>query len=257
MERRKFLIYTAASLATIISWQGYQAQTPNNSVTIEWLGHMSFLFRGEGIRVLVNPFATLGCTAGYRLPRVEADLVLLSSFLLDEGSAEDLPGNPQVLYEPGDYQYQGIRFQGIGIPHDREGGRRFGTNVAWSWTMGGLRILHLGGAAAPLGIEERILMGSPDILLVPVGGGPKAYNPSEAIEAISVLNPRIIIPTQYLTPAADPLQCDLVNVDEFLNLANDSTIQRLNTNQITISTQNLPTEGSLIKVFNYQNLLTV
>ncbi len=256
MQRRKFLIYTGASLASLVSWQSYQAQT-TKSVTIQWLGHMSFLFTGEGIKVLVNPFATLGCTAGYRLPSVEADLVLLSSFLLDEGAAEKLPGNPKVVYEPGDYQYEGIRFRGIGTPHDREGGRRFGTNVTWSWTMGGLKILNLGGAAAPIGIEERILMGSPDVLLIPVGGGPKAYNPFEAMAALDVLQPKIIIPTQYLTPAADPLQCDLVKVDEFLKLAGEKwSIQRLDSNQLILSTSSLPTEGSMIIVFNYQNLIT-
>ena len=256
MKRKDFLKIAGTSLLSVISFQGYEAQTISNGVTIQWLGHTSFLFTGDGIRVLVNPFAALGCTAGYRLPKVEADLVLLSSLLLDEGSATDLPGNPKVIYEAGDYQYQGIKFQGISIPHDRFGGRRFGTNIVWRWTMGGVRILHLGGAAATIGIEEKILMGSPDVALVPVGGGPKAYNPQEAIEAIAVLNPKIIIPTQYLTPAADPLQCDLVKVDDFLNLApENATIQQLDGNQITISPQNLPAEGILIKVFNYQNLL--
>lgn len=257
MQRRKFLIYAGASLGTILSWQSYQAQTLEEIVTIEWLGHMSFLFTAQGIRLLVNPFATLGCTAGYRPPRVEADLVLLSSFLLDEGAAEELPGAPKVLYEPGDYQYEGMRLQGISIPHDREGGRRFGTNIAWNWTMAGLKILNLGGAAAPLEIEAKILMGSPDILLVPVGGGPKAYNPSEAMAAIEVLKPRIIIPTQYLTPAADPLQCELVKVEEFLNLNPGLRVELLDSNQITLSKQNLPTQGSIIIVFNYQDLLQV
>jgi len=255
MKRRIFLSYAGGSLLSLVAWNSYQAQTLPNTLTIQWLGHTSFLFTGNGLRVLANPFSNLGCTAGYRSPKVEADLVLLSSFLLDEGSATDLQGNPKVIYEPGDYEYQGIKFQGIGVPHDREGGRRFGTNVVWSWTMGGIKILNLGGAAAPLDIEQKILMGSPDVLLIPVGGGEKAYNPQEAMDAIAVLKPKIVIPTHYLTPAADSLQCDLVNVDEFLELGQDFTIQRLNSNQMSISTQDLPGEGTIIKVFDYQNIL--
>lgn len=258
MKRRTFLSYTGASFLTFMSLpSSYQAQTLGNGLTVQWLGHTSFLIIGEGLRILVNPFATLGCTAGYRSPQVEADLVLLSSLLLDEGAATELPGDPLVIYEPGDYQFQGIKFQGIGIPHDREGGRRFGMNVVWRWSLGGINILHMGGAAAVLGVEEKILMGTPDLAMIPTGGGPKAYNPSEAMQAIAVLNPKIVIPTHYLTPAADPLQCDLVMVEQFLELAEgeDMTIQILNSNQIAISPQDLPPEGTLIKVLSYENLL--
>jgi L-ascorbate metabolism protein UlaG (beta-lactamase superfamily) len=41
--------------------------------------------------------------------------------------------------------------------------------VAWQWTQSGIKILHLGGAAAPIALEQKILMGSPDLALVPVG----------------------------------------------------------------------------------------
>ncbi|ELR96824.1 MBL fold metallo-hydrolase [Gloeocapsa sp. PCC 73106] len=254
MKRKTFLSYAGASFLTLVSLP-LTAQT--QGLTIQWLGHTSFLFIGDGVRVLVNPFEALGCTAGYRLPKIEADLVLLSSLLLDEGAATDLPGNPQVIYEPGDYQYAGIKFQGVSIPHDREGGRRFGLNVVWRWTLGGINILHMGGAASVLGVEEKILMGTPDLALIPVGGGPKAYNPQEALDAIAVLNPKIVIPTQYLTPAADPLQCELVAVDQFIELAGSMTVQRLDSDTTTLFPQNLPPEGTLIKVFDYQNLLAM
>ena len=49
-----------------------------------------------------------------------------------------------------------MQIQGIAIDHDRQGGKRFGTNVAWQWTQGGIKILHLGGAAAPINIEQKM-----------------------------------------------------------------------------------------------------
>ncbi|HHP7230016.1 MAG TPA: MBL fold metallo-hydrolase [Xenococcaceae cyanobacterium] len=254
MKRRQLIRYGGISLISVISLSKISpilAQTASDSVTITYLGHTCFLFSGNGFKVLVNPFRPLGCTANYPVPDVAADLVLISSFLLDEGAVEDVTGDPRILTQPGDYEINSIQFQGISTPHDREGGRRFGRNIAWSWNQGGVRILHLGGAAAPISIEEKILMGSPDVLLIPVGGGVKSYNPQEAKQAIDVLNPRVVIPTQYLTDAADKAACDLVVVDEFLALATDMEIKRLNTNSIAIKPSDLPTDGTVVRVLSY------
>ncbi|MDJ0636197.1 MAG: MBL fold metallo-hydrolase [Xenococcaceae cyanobacterium MO_188.B29] len=259
MKRRQLIRYlsssflTATAITASSSWQSWSAQTNSDSLKIQWLGHTCFLFTGNGTTVLVNPFRPLGCTAGYPTPDVKADLVLISSFLLDEGAIEDLSTNPKILTQPGDYRFNNIKFQGISIPHDHEGGRRFGNNIAWRWTQGGINILHLGGASAPIGIEQKILMGSPDIVCIPVGGGPKAYNPEEAMQAIEVLKPKVIIPTQYLTAAADKSACDLVPVDEFLALTQNMDIRRLDGDVITIRPRDLPEEGTLIRVFNKES----
>ena len=233
--------------------QTYQAQTSTGSVTVQWLGHSSFLFTSGGLRILTNPFETLGCTAGYRQPKVAADVVLISSRLLDEGAVTGLPGNPRLLDEPGVYDINGIRLEGISIPHDREGGRRFGNNVAWNWTQGGVEILHLGGAAAPIELEQKILMGTPDLALVPVGGGPKIYDPQEALQAIQVLSPKVVIPTQYLTAAADKEACPLAPVDQFLAVVEGMSVNRLSSDTLTLRARDLPATGTTIEVLSYQN----
>lgn len=250
--------YAGAGLLTTLGtgiasgFSSYQAQTPKGELSVQWLGHTCFLFSGGGLKILVNPFRAIGCTAGYRPPKVAADLVLISSQLLDEGAAEGLPGNPRILYEPGAYQVGGIQIEGINVDHDRVGGRRFGTNIAWKWTQGGIKILHLGGAAAPLAIEQKILMGRPDLALIPVGGGPKAYNPQEAKQVISVLNPKVVIPTQYRTQAANSGACDIVSVDEFLTLMPEKSVHRVNSDTITLRPADLPQTGSVIQVMSYK-----
>lgn len=259
MQRRQFIqtlsIGMLTTLGVIRSSQVLGQNSSDSSILIQYLGHTCFLISGGGLRILVNPFRALGCTAGYKLPQVEADLVLISSQLWDEGAAENLPGNPKVLYEPGVYEINGFRLQGIGIPHDRKGGVRFGTNVAWRWTQGGLRILHLGGAAAPIEVEQKILMGTPDIAFIPVGGGVKAYNPQEAKQAMEVLNPKIMIPTQYLTAAADKDNCDIVPVDNFLKLLEDMNIRKVTDNQLRVKVRDLPPNGTLIRVLDPQKVI--
>jgi L-ascorbate metabolism protein UlaG (beta-lactamase superfamily) len=258
MKRRQLIRYAGASLLAAsgtalvsIGRSDRAIAQSGGSLTVEYLGHTCFLLTGSGMRVLVNPFRAIGCTAGYSVPKVQADLVLASSLLWDEGATEGLPGNPKVLYEPGVYETGGLRFQGVSVAHDREGGRRFGTNVAWRWNQGGLRVLHLGGAAAPIEVEQRILMGRPDIAFIPVGGGPKAYNPQEAKQAMESLNPRVMVPTQYLTAAADKSACDLVAVDEFLKLVEGMNIRKINGNRMSLGKGDLPAEGTVIRVLSY------
>ena len=254
MKRRQLMGYAGAGLATaLVTTLGshLKADAQSSGLSVQWLGHTCFLFTGGGVRILVNPFQSLGCTAGYRRPQVEADLVLISSQLLDEGAVDGLPGNPKLVYAPGAYEFQGIKLQGIAIDHDRKGGRQFGINTAWRWQQGGINILHLGGAAAPISTEQRILMGRPDLAFIPVGGSDKAYNAEEAQQAARVLNPKLVFPTHYRTQAADDAACDISPVDEFLTLMAGTKVRRGNSDKITISSSNLP-ENSEIQLLSYK-----
>ncbi|NJL81336.1 MAG: MBL fold metallo-hydrolase [Richelia sp. RM2_1_2] len=255
MKRRQLMGYAGAGLASALfanlsSGLRVNAQS-GGSLSIQWLGHTSFLFSGNGTKILVNPFRTVGCTAGYRPPNIAADLVLISSQLLDEGAVEGLPGKPKLMYQPGVYELNGIKFQGIATDHDRVGGKRFGINMAWQWNQAGINILHLGGAAAPISLEQKILMGRPDVLLVPVGGSDKAYNAEEARQAIQVLNPKLVIPTHYRTQAADQNNCDIAPLDDFLTVMSGMEVRRSNTDTISITPRDIP-QNSAIQVFSYK-----
>lgn len=259
MKRRKLIQLTTTTLLTTLAtgltsqWQNSWAQsTSENTLTVKSLGHTSFLFTGGGLRILVNPFRPIGCTAGYRSPQeVQSDLILISSRLLDEGVTEGFTGNPALLYEPGVYQFNGNQIQGIRTIKDRFNGRQFGVNVAWLWKQAGIKILHLGGLAGPLGMEERILIGRPDLMLIPVGGGPKSYTPEEARKTIEFLNPKIVIPTHYRTLAADVTACDLESVDNFLSVMAGTSIQRKETDTLILTADNLPKQGPIINVLSY------
>lgn len=252
MKRRQLVQYAGAGLLaglglSLVDREPVQAQS--SGVNIQYLGHTCFLFTGDNRRILVNPFRPIGCTAGYRAPQVAADIVMISSRLLDEGAVEGLPGSPRILFESGVYNLDNLQIQGIAMDHDDEGGRRFGTNVAWRWTQGGVNILHLGGAATPITTEQRILLGRPDVLLVPVGNGPKAFTPEEAQGAVQTLNPRLVIPTQYRTEAADPATCDILPLDNFLALMSGIPVQTVG-NSITVAAGGLP-ETTQIRVMTY------
>lgn len=254
MKRRELIGYAGAGLVTaVVTNLGspIKAEAQSSNLSVQWLGHTCFLFTSGGVRILVNPFQTLGCTAGYRPPKVAADLVMISSQLLDEGAVDGLTGNPKLVYAPGAYEFKGIKLQGVAIDHDRKGGKQFGMNTAWSWQQGGINILHLGGAAGQINSEQRILMGRPDVVLIPVGGSDKAYNAQEAQQLARLLNPKLVIPTHYRTQAADGAICDISPVDEFLNLMSGVTVRRSNSDSITITSKSLP-DNQEIQLFSYK-----
>lgn len=253
MKRRQLIRYlqvgAIAATATGLSGIGRRslAQSPD-TLAIEYLGHTCFRFTGGGRRVLCNPFRTVGCTLGYPPPDPgNADVVLVSSFLFDEGAIDGIPES-KVLAESGIFQLQGIEFEGIPIAHDRQGGQRFGTNTIWTWRQAGLNLAHLGGAAAPIDVEQRILIGRPDVAFVPVGGGIKAYNPEEARSAIATLNPRIVVPTHYRTEAADGDACDLTPLENFLNLMEDREIRVALGSRLALSPADLPESGTVVQI---------
>lgn len=191
-------------------------------VSITSYGHSALLIQGGGQSVMVNPFRAVGCAAGLAEPRVSANVILASSRLLDEGAVGVAKG--RFLVDPGSYRLGGLQFEGIGGPHDRLGGRRFGQATIWRWRQGGLTIAHMGGTAAPLSPADKVLLGRPDVLIIGVGGGAKVYDGREAAEVVRELQPRVVIPVQYVS-GTTPKDCDQGSVQPFLDAMAGTPVQ--------------------------------
>ncbi len=187
------------------------------SIVITSFGHSSLLVRGAGHSVLLNPFKAIGCAKGLREPNVKPDLILASSNLADEGYWKK---KGVFFVKPGSYRIRGLNLEGLSTFHDRLGGRRFGYGTFWQWTQGGINFAHLGGIAGPLDSQDKILLGRPDVLFLGVGGGPKIYNAEEAAQVIQELNPRIVIPVNYVR-GKTPKNCNLNGIQPFLDATKD------------------------------------
>jgi len=192
-------------------------------VTITSYGHSALLIQGGGTSVLLNPFKAVGCAAGLAEPRVGATVILASSRLLDEGAPV---ASGRLLSSPGSYRVGGLRIEGIAAPHDRFGGRRFGNATLWRWKQGGLDFAHLGGTAAQLKPEDKVLLGKPDVLIIGVGGGTKVYDGAEAAAVVRELAPRRVIPVQYVS-GTTPKGCDQSGVDPFLQAMAGTPVKRV------------------------------
>ncbi len=186
-------------------------------VVIKSFGHSSFLITGGGHSVLLNPFKAVGCAEGLSVPNVMVDVVLASSELPDEGSWNK---HGVFFVEPGSYLIGGLKLEGFAAFHDRDGGRRFGHGTYWQWNQAGLNFAHLAGIAGSLNVQDKLHLGRPDILFLGVGGGKKVYNSKEAAVVIDQLNPRIVIPGQYLSNRFYETKyknCDQTGIQPFLD----------------------------------------
>jgi L-ascorbate metabolism protein UlaG (beta-lactamase superfamily) len=239
--RRIGLAAGLTALTALGIGSGSAARAGGGGVTITSYGHSALLISGGGTTVLLNPFKAVGCAAGLAEPRVGANLILASSLLRDEGAPS---GGGRLLSQPGSYRIGGLELEGIGLDHDRVGGRRFGQSTVWRWKQGGLVLAHLGGTAGRLSPSDRVLMGRPDVLIIGVGGGAKVYDGSEAAEVVRELSPRRVIPVQYTT-GKPPAGCDQGSVEPFLKAMAGTPVKR------TGSTLSLPgqlSDGLVIEV---------
>jgi L-ascorbate metabolism protein UlaG (beta-lactamase superfamily) len=200
------------------------AATAGGGVTISSYGQRALLIQGGGQSVLINPFRAVGCAAGLAEPRVNANVILASSELADEGAQGVASG--RFLVSPGSYRIGGLELEGFSSPHDRLEGRRFGNATIWRWQQGGLSIAHVGATAGPITGADRVLLGNPDVLIIGVGGGSKIYEGPEAASLVKQLNPKRVIPVQYVNGDA-PAGCDQGGVQPFLDAMAGTTVQNV------------------------------
>jgi len=166
---------------------------------IKWLGHACFLLEyADGTRVVTDPFGDIG----YPSPAVRADFVTVSHGHFDHNAVAVVQGSPQVVDRPGETAAAGLKFTGVSTFHDSHGGKDRGPNIVFCIEGDGLRVCHLGDLGHIPDAGQVSSIGQVDILLLPVGGH-FTIDADAAKATAELLDPGIIIPMHYKTPAID------------------------------------------------------
>jgi len=177
---------------------------------IVWHGHAHFRIRGREGVVVTDPTLRKGNGSA---PRTAADVVTISHGHPGHSQAGLVGGQPKVLTGPGEYEVKGINIVGIPTFHDAERGKKRGKNTAYLINLDELVVCHLGGLGQIPTAEQVDQIGdNVDVLLVPVGGG-GTIDAAQAVEVISLIDPRVVIPMHYQVGELDP---QLDPVDRFL-----------------------------------------
>lgn len=176
---------------------------------ITWLGHSCFKLKDKQATLITDPYSP---DIGYSLSKQTADIVTLSHQHPGHSFAQGINGDPKVVDGPGEYEISNMLIIGVSTFHDNEKGAKKGKNTVHLYEMNELSICHLGDLGHVLTDEQVEELGNVDVLLLPVGGVSTIDAPVAA-EVVRQLEPKIVIPMHYKTPA---ISRELEPVDRFL-----------------------------------------
>ncbi len=198
------------------------------SVTLEYLGHSSFVLAASGKKVLIDPWTPrLFGLPAYELTN-EADITLITmshdhedhNYLgaaptaaaagqVFRGTVVSNPDQPPWEWEyalhPVTADHGDIKISNVNVPHFQSGMNlgKIGANAAFIYEVAGLRIVHLGDGMGPVfdGFTDQTMVDALqgedgiDFLMIPIGdsmGGPIPAD--KVIQAIRTLQPNIVVP---------------------------------------------------------------
>lgn len=204
---------------------------------ITWLGHACFRIRGREAALVTDPCPP---TSGYSIGKPTADIVTISHDHDNHNFKKAVAGKPVVLDRAGEYEIKGAFVTGVTTYHDDERGARHGPNLAFVVEMEGIRVCHLGDIGhtpTPEQVEELSGVG---VLLVPVGGN-TTIDEATAAEVVNILEPSLVIPMHYATPAAKD---KLATADRFLKEMGAKEIEPQP--KLSVSRGSLPSETQVV-----------
>jgi L-ascorbate metabolism protein UlaG (beta-lactamase superfamily) len=163
-------------------------------MVITWYGQACFKIQSGQLTVAIDPFdKSIGLTP----PKFEAQLVLVTHDHHDHNNTKDIKEDPFVIDGPGEYEYQGALVYGIAAYHDDKQGAQRGPNTLYVVQLEDIRVAHLGDLGQRKLTDEQVeALGSVDVLLIPVGGT-YTVGGTQALEIVSQIEPKIVIPMHY------------------------------------------------------------
>jgi len=180
---------------------------------ITYIGHSCFKIQdkinSDGVSIIIDPFDK---TVGLKMPNCEADIVLVSHQHTDHNCVQAIRGNPFIINSAGEYEIKNVFIEGVDTFHDNSEGKEKGGNVAYKIIIEDIRIVHLGDLGHLLDVKQLEKLSGADILLIPVGGT-YTIDAKKAVEVISQIEPRIVIPMHYKIKGST---IDIDDVDKFI-----------------------------------------
>jgi L-ascorbate metabolism protein UlaG (beta-lactamase superfamily) len=217
---------------------------------VEWYGQSAFRLSTAEQSVAIDPFADMSAMAASHgmqfdyppIEGVQADLLLVTHEHGDHNGVEAIVGSPTILRSTaGTLESPLGEVTAIASEHDEEAGTARGPNTIFVFELDGLRVSHFGDfGQRGLREEQAAAVGTVDLLILPVGGGP-TIGAEQAALIVERLSPRWVVPMHYRTPRINFLE----PADDFLERFEH--VERLS--QPAFDTQALPAQdGPLVVV---------
>jgi L-ascorbate metabolism protein UlaG (beta-lactamase superfamily) len=212
---------------------------------IVWYGHSCFRLTERGLATTVtDPYDSK--EVGYEPLKLKADIVTVSHKSPGHDNVSAVKGDPRVISGPGEYEIGGVFITGVQssgrVKREEEELR----NTLYVFDYNGVTIAHLGDMVRVPTQAEVESLPNVNIALVPVGAG-GSLNAAKAAEVISLLEPNIVIPMHYHTPATT---AKLDSLNKFLKEMGLNEAERLPSLKVA-SSKSLP-EETRVMILDYQ-----
>jgi L-ascorbate metabolism protein UlaG (beta-lactamase superfamily) len=195
---------------------------------ITWYGHSCFRLTERSLAAVVtDPYDHTA--AGYEALKLKADIVTVSHAAPGHNFVSAVKGKSHVLTGPGEYEIGGVFITGVQTNGHSKRSPDELRNTLYVFDFNGVTVAHLGDLSRVPSQTEVEALGSVHVALVPVGGG-GGLNAAKAAEVVSLLEPGIVIPMHYATPAS---ALKLATLDKFLKEMGLGQVEQQETLKVT------------------------
>ena len=211
---------------------------------ITWYGHSCFRLTERGMATVVtDPFDSE--SVGYEPLKLKADIVTSSHDAPGHNFLNAVKGTSHTITGPGELEIGGVFITGVQTDATGKKISDLPRNTLYVFDYMGITVAHLGDLRSVPTQAEIEALGTVHVALVPVGGG-TGLNAAKAAEVVSLLEPNIVIPMHYYTPAA---KVPLDKLDKFMKEMGLHEAETMPT--LKVSKSALPEETKVI-VLDYQ-----
>ena len=190
------------------------------------------------VSLITDPFSSE--KTGLKFPKtLTPDVVVLSHQEKKRFDLSMFENTPFLIQDPGEYEVKGIFVTGIPIEYPD---KMHPHGVIYRFTIEGMTIGFLGGLERVPTDQEIELLDAIDILALPVGGGGH-LTPQQAMETITRIEPRLVIPLGH---ALDGMTDDRGHVDQFCQIM--GACKRNDASKLKIQKKDLPADELVVTV---------
>lgn len=216
---------------------------------ITWYGHSCFrLTERNYATVVTDPFDNK--SIGYDSLRLKSDIVTVSHAAPGHSNTDAVKGVSHVIDGPGEFEIGGVFITGVQSDSGSSGKKKKNTdstprNTIYVFDYDGITVAHLGDLNVTPTQSEIESLGTVNVVLVPVGGG-GGLNAAKAAEVISLIEPSLVIPMHYSTPATT------VSLDTLNKFIKEMGLSQPDAQpSLKVSRSSLPNETHVV-VLDYQ-----
>jgi L-ascorbate metabolism protein UlaG (beta-lactamase superfamily) len=221
-------------------------------VKIRFYAHASFRLEADGLAVITDPYTPGPHNSGFDPIGEPADVVVMSSATDPfHSDPSHVRGDPIVVnaleLPPEGAEVRGLHVRPFPAMESMtfDFGRDSDANAMYLFTLGGLRVLHMGDVGNPVSQEHiDALRGNVDVLFA-LAGAHATIALEDLDAAIEAIGPRGVIPMHYYSSRG---VLDIEPVDTFLERHPADSVTRVGRPELELTPELLPAEAPRIYV---------